>query len=469
MNSRIFVVAALLLGGVAVPAAGRADDLQALRAEIESLKSDYAARVQALEKRVAELEGASSSVAPVAEPALSAAAEPSMAAPALGGARNAMTAFNPAMSVILGGHYANVSQDPESYAIAGFVPSGGEIGPGERSFNLGESELTLSASIDPYFSGAFTAAVTPENEIEIEEAFFRSSALPAGFTVKGGRFFSSLGYLNEVHAHAWDFTDQPLAYQALFGGQLAHDGVQVKWLAPTDLFVEIGAESGNGEAFPGTRRGANGLNGATLFGHVGHDIGDAASWRAGVSYVDLRASERTWEDSDDSGLPVTNAFTGTSRTWVGDVVFKWAPQGNSAQRYLKVQGEYLRREEEGDLTFDLEGLALSDGYRSRQSGWYLQGVYQFMPRWRAGLRYDSLDSGDVTIDLVDDGTLPLEAFPALLSASPSRTTVMVDWNPSEFSRLRAQFAWDEARDAQSDRQWQLQYLYSLGAHGAHKY
>lgn len=464
MASRVFVVAALLLVSTVVPAADRADDLQALRAEIESLKSDHAARVKALEERVAELEarGPSSSVAPVA-------AEPSMAVPAPAGARNAMTAFNPAMSVILGGHYANVSQDPESYAIAGFVPSGGEIGPGERSFNLGESELTLSASIDPYFSGAFTAAVTPENEIEIEEAFFRSSALPAGFTVKGGRFFSSLGYLNEVHAHAWDFTDQPLVYQALFGGQLGHDGVQVKWLAPTDLFVEIGAESGNGEAFPGTRRGANGLNGATLFGHVGHDIGDAASWRAGVSYVDLRASERTWEDSDDSGLPVSNAFTGASRTWVGDVVFKWAPQGNSAQRYLKVQGEYLRREEEGDLTFDLEGLALSDGYRSRQSGWYLQGIYQFRPRWRAGLRHDSLDSGDVTIDLVDDGTLPPEAFPALLSASPSRTTVMVDWNPSEFSRLRAQYAWDEARDAQSDRQWQLQYLYSLGAHGAHKY
>ncbi len=466
MSSRICVAAALLLA-FAVPAAARADELQSLRTEIEALKSDYAARLQALEVRIGELEAEleAQSQASAAQTAVA----PPMPDVAPAAARNAMTAFNPAMSVILGGHYANVSQDPGSYAISGFVPSGGEIGPGERSFNLGESEMTLSANIDPYFSGAFTAAVTPENEIEIEEAFFRTSALPAGFTVKGGRFFSGLGYLNEMHAHAWDFTDQPLAYQAFFGGQLAQDGVQLKWIAPTDMYLEIGAESGNGQEFPGTRRAANGLNGAALFAHVGADLGDSISWRAGASYLDLRAADRTWEDVDDAGSPVLNAFTGTSRTWAGDFVLKWAPQGNTAQRHLKVQGEYQRREEEGDLAFDLEGLALSDGFRSRQSGWYLQSVYQFRPRWRAGVRYDALDSGDVRIGLVDEGILPREAFPVLLEATPTRTTVMLDWNPSEFSRLRAQYAWDDARDAERDRQVQVQYLYSLGAHGAHKF
>src|SRR5678815_5931600 len=79
---------------------------------------------------------------------------------------------------------------------------------------------------------------------------FRTLALPEGFTAKGGRFFSGFGYLNEVHAHAWDFIDQPLAYQAFFGGQFKQDGLQVKWLAPTDLFIELGAETGNGDAFP---------------------------------------------------------------------------------------------------------------------------------------------------------------------------------------------------------------------------
>ena len=208
------------------------------------------------------------------------------------------------------------------------MPSGGEVGPGERSFNLGESELTLSANVDPYFSAQMTAALTAEDEIEVEEAFFRTLALPSGFTAKGGRFFSGFGYLNEVHAHAWDFVDQPLVYQAFFGDQFTQDGVQVKWLAPTELFVELGAETGNGDAFPATRRNRNGMNGATLFAHVGGDVGDSTSWRAGAAWLDQRAEDRTFEDVDEFGQPVINAFTGKSRTWVVDAVLKWTPLGD---------------------------------------------------------------------------------------------------------------------------------------------
>jgi hypothetical protein len=107
-----------------------------------------------------------------------------------------------------------------------FLPNGGEIGPGERSFSLGESEMTLAASVDPYFTGQLTVAITGEDEIEVEEAFFRTLALPAGLIAKGGRFFSGFGYLNEVHAHAWDFADQPLVYQAFFSNQRSQDGVR---------------------------------------------------------------------------------------------------------------------------------------------------------------------------------------------------------------------------------------------------
>jgi hypothetical protein len=458
MRTSQIIAALALLACAALPPTGRADEISSLRAELQALKSDYTARVEALEARITELES------------MTAAAAAPAAAPAVPGtSQSAATVFNPAISVILAGNYANVSEDPQTYAIAGFMPSGGEIGPGERSFNLGESEMTLSANVDPYFFANFTAAITPENEIEVEEAFFRTIALPEGFTAKGGRFFSGLGYLNEIHAHAWDFIDQPLAYQAFFGGQLAQDGLQVKWLAPTDLFVELGAETGNGENFPGTRLSRNGVNGTTLFVHVGSDIGESGSWRAGVSWLDADAEDRLYEDTDDAGVPVVNAFSGTSRTWIGDVVYKWAPQGNPTQRNLKLQAEYMRRTEDGDLVFDVDGLALADSYSSTQSGWYVQGIYQFRRRWRVGARYDDLDSGSPSIGLVDSGTLPPEAFPALLEASPSRVTLILDWNPSEFSRLRAQYAWDEARDTVSDGQFQLQYLYSLGAHGAHKF
>ncbi len=443
---------------VLAPAVARADDDAAsLRAELQSLKADYDARVAALESRIGQLEAAATvEAAPVPAPAASAG----------GGA----SAFNPAISLVLAGSYADTSRDPEDWAIAGFMPNGGEIGPGERSFSLGESELTFAASVDPYFSAQLTAAITGEDEIEVEEAFFRSSSLPAGFTLKGGRFFSGFGYLNEVHAHAWDFVDQPLAYQAFFGNQRSQDGLQLKWVAPADLFLEFGAESGNGDAFPGTRSAGDGLNGTTLFAHLGGDLGDTASWRLGAAWIELDAENREYEDTDALGQPVLNAFTGQSRTWVADAVFKWAPDGNSARRYLKLQGEYLHREETGDLAFDVENAGLSDAYRSTQSGWYLQSVYQFRPHWRAGLRFDSLDSGTPRIALVSSGVLPAEAFPSLLSGDPSRTTVMVDWNPSEFSRLRLQYAWDEARDdGDTDRQLFLQYLFGIGAHGAHKY
>jgi hypothetical protein len=458
------IAALLAVGCVAfAPGARAEDDAAALRTELQSLKSDYDARVAALEARIAQLEATAAATASAAE-ALPAEPPPPSAV------GSSASAFNPAVSLILAGHHADTSRDPEDWAVAGFMPTGGEVGPGERSFSLGESELTIAASVDPYFMAQLTAAITGEDEIEVEEAFFRTTALPAGFTIKGGRFFSGFGYLNEVHAHAWDFADQPLVYQALFGNQRAQDGVQVKWIAPADLLVELGAETGNGDAFPGTRQGGNGLGGTTLFAHVGGDIGDNASWRAGGAWIDLDAEGREYEDTDAAGLPVLNAFTGQSETWVADAVFKWAPGGNSALRYLKFQGEYMHRRETGDLAFDLENAALADSYRSTQSGWYVQGVYQFHPRWRAGLRYDALDSGDPQIGLVSSGALTAADFPALLPGDPSRTTLMLDWNPSEFSRLRVQYAWDEARDSgESDRQLQLQYLYGIGAHGAHKY
>jgi hypothetical protein len=314
------------------------------------------------------------------------------------------------------------------------------------------------------------AALSAEDTVEVEEAYFRTLALPEGFTLKGGRFFSGFGYLNEVHAHAWDFVDQPLVYQAFWAGQYKQDGLQLKWLAPTELFVELGAEAGNGGEFPGTRRNRNGMNGGTLFAHVGGDVGDSTSWRAGAAWSELHAENRTYEDTNEFGEPVLNAFTGTSRTWVADAVLKWAPHGNVTRQQLKVQGEYMRRTESGQLAFDTEGLALSDGYESEQSGWYLQSVFQFMPRWRVGLRYDRLDSGTPTIDLVRAGLLSPEAFPALLSSNPERVSIMLDWNPSEFSRLRAQYDWDDARDqGDQDRTFRLQYIYGIGAHGAHKY
>jgi hypothetical protein len=80
-----------------------------------------------------------------------------------------------------------------------------------------------------------------------------------------------------------------------------------------------------------------------------------------------------------------------------------------------------------------------------------------------------MESGNPRIGLVESGLIERSAFPALLANSPDRVTLMLDWSPSEFSRLRVQYALDDARLEQRDRQFLIQYLYGIGAHGAHKF
>jgi hypothetical protein len=89
--------------------------------------------------------------------------------------------------------------------------------------------------------------------------------------------------------------------------------------------------------------------------------------------------------------------------------------------------------------------------------------------WRVGYRYDRLDAGTTSIGLVDSGALTAKDFPILAKYNPTRNTVMVDWSPSEFSRVRLQYAQDKSRSDATDNQVFLQYIVSLGAHGAHKF
>jgi len=376
-------------------------------------------------------------------------------------------AFNPAVSAILNGVYSNLSQDPNTYRINGFVPTMGDVAPPRRGFSLGESELGIAANVDHLFRGTLIAAIQPDGSgVEVEEAYIQTLALSRGFSVKAGRFFSAVGYQNQIHAHAWDFTDQPLVMKAFLGGQLNDDGVQVKWVAPTELYVDVGAEFTRGHAFPASDPDRNGAGAVNWFAHLGGDIGASLAWQTGLSYLTTSPRERVYDDPQSG---TSNSFSGSSKLWALSGVLKWAPEGNSTVNNFKLQGEYFRRNESGELTFDPAGAALTDGYASRQSGWYAQGVYQFMPQWRVGYRYDQLDSGTTSIGLVDSGALTAADFPVLAGYKPKRHTAMLDWSPSEFSRVRLQLARDYSRQSQPDNQVFLQYIVSLGAHGAHTF
>lgn len=469
------VAYAVVILGMSSPSfAATDDDLRELRDQLRQLKDQYEKRIGALEQR---LQAAERSAMQVSAQVAADKAVVQAAAPVLqtAGRQAGEGAMNPAISLSLNGTLGNMSRDPASYVIGGFVPTGGEVGPPARGISLGESELSVVANIDHNFRGELHAALTPENTLSVEEANIRTTGLSNGFTVKAGRFFSGIGYLNEIHAHAWDFVDVPLANKVFLGNQLGEDGVQVKWVAPTDLYIDVGVEAGRGRGFPAGPAGGrskNGFGSGTLFTNVGGDIGASTAWKVGLSQWRSQPQGRTYTDNDSTGTSVTNSFSGASRLWALSGVLKWAPNGNATQTSFKLQGEYFRRNETGELIYDTGSASLgarTGGYASRQSGWYLQGVYQFMPQWRAGYRHDRLDAGSASLGLVNSGVLTAADFPLLANYRPTRNTLMVDWSSSEFSRLRLQLSRDRARLGVTDNQVFLQYVVNLGAHGAHAF
>jgi hypothetical protein len=457
MFKRILLASAITLacGYPLLAAANDSEEMEKIRAEVQQMKQSYEARIQSLESRLEQVQSSAVKAEASAAKAETAAVQASSQTPL------SASAFNPGVSLILSGIYSNLSQNPNDYTITGFQ-AGGEIGPGERGLSLAESELNIYGSIDHYFYGGLNLALAPDNSVGVEEAFVQTTALPAGFTLKAGRYFSGIGYLNDQHAHTWDFVDSPLVYQAFLGGQYGDDGVQLKWVAPTDLFIEIGAEAGRGRIADTDGKDKNGAAAGSLFAHLGGDVGLSSSWRAGLSYLRISPTDRQSTNLDNAGQYVTNSFNGTDRLWIADFVWKWAPNGNSNNTNFKLQGEYMHRDESGTLAYDVDGANLPGDYRADQSGWYVQGVYQFRPQWRTALRYDRLDGGSVNYGSNN---------PFLLTNgyNPDRVSFMVDYNPDEFSRIRLQLERDKSQENAPDNQIYIQYIMSLGSHGAHKF
>jgi hypothetical protein len=442
------LLASAPLAAFAADTAADSPDLQQLREEIRTLRSDYEARLRALESRLEKAETAA------------AGAEAPPAPPPPPVATTSGNGFNPKVSLILDGSYADYSKTKSDAAVAGFL-LGDETGPRPSGLSLGETELAVEANIDHSFHGWTTLAFEPDGGVGVEEAYVNTLDLPAGLAVKMGRFFSDIGYQNHQHAHAWDFVDAPLVYRAMLGTQLGDDGVQLRWVAPTDTFFEVGTELLRGDAFPAGGDGRNAIKAFTGFAHVGGDAGDSGSWRLGLSHLRADANRR------ETGEDETTAFSGKSDLTIVDAVYKWAPNGNATVHNAVLQGEYFFRHEHGDLVFDPEGSADASAYRGDQQGFYVQGVVQFMPRWRAGVRYDRLYADNNVEDPVPGTSL---GFVADDGHDPQRWSAMVDFSNSEFSRFRLQFSRDDSRPGMSpDDQVFLQYIFSLGSHPAHQF
>jgi len=439
------------------------DDIGSLRQEIEAMRSDYEARIADLEKRLDAAEQsvkeANAGVSLVQDEMRSsndkAGIQVAPAASSSGISVSADSSFNPAMGVIFQGQAWSYRRNPDNYVIPGF-PLGGEAGPAPEGFSLAETEINISANVDDKFTSWLTMPVVIEDgetHVEIEEAWIETLRLPAGLSMRMGRTYSNIGYLNSQHSHAWDFTDQPLAYQAFLGNQYLDDGLQLRWLAPTDLFLELSGEIFRGDRYPAGGAANSGAGSHSISVKTGGDIGFSSSWLAGLSWLAAKSDDRTSGNPDQ---PLR--FNGDSDLLVASLVWKWAPNGNWQERNLKIQAEYLWRDEDG--TYALPGGGMLP-WNEKQHGWYAQVVYQPIQQWRVGARIDGLGGGHSMPALADN---PLD--PA--GHEPMRYSLMVDWSNSEFSRVRLQYSRDEAT-LEDDDQFGLQYIFSIGAHGAHSF
>jgi len=339
----------------------------------------------------------------------------------------------------------------EGRGIPGFTTLGKDA---RNGFNMGAAEdgaeLFIFAPVDPYFNLYVNLPFSDEGVV-LEEAYAVSTALPEGFQVKLGKFKSNVSRINAQHPHAWDFFDIALPYRAFLGneGSGGEKGMQLTWLPSLPFYTQLGAELLQGE---------NDL----LFGAPARSGPHAFS-------VFVKSSFETTEDSTlyfgpsvlfgktrNSSIVADAEVDGRSALYGMEAFWKWKP---SSRESVTLQSEYLFLTQRGDVT-DLV-TETEESWRRHQDGLYLQGIYQ-LGRWRFGARYDVLE-------LFAD-TFERAGVQQDLGATPWRATGSMEYNPSEFTRIRLQYNHDRtARNGRSNDEAILQFVFGIGAHAAHNF
>jgi hypothetical protein len=331
------------------------------------------------------------------------------------------------------------------------------LGGRDQGLQLGHSDLTASGPLGPWLRAQLGAAVaTHDGRLErgIEEAFVETAALPGGLQLRGGRFASQVGYLNEQHPHADDFSERPLLYRAFFGGHWNDDGVRLNWTAPTPFFLMLGVEGLRGRRLVEEVAAPVGRLGITTFVvKTGADLGREHAWQLGVSHIRNRREAAVEEDHDHDHDHAHHHHHGAEfsgrRTWMADLTWKWAPGGNPRSQQLRLGFEAAR----------ISGLNRFARSRDRHEGNAMSVVWRWAPQWEVGARADWLRAR------VPHG----DHFHGALLRERS---LMVVYKPSHMQAVRLQ--WAGQRDAvgfenPARRSVQLQFVLGFGAHPAHAF
>lgn len=415
-------------------------------------------RMKALEDRIIELEGQVRLLKSQAAPATPSAPAPSAEAAAaptapeaapvaqetadrtinLGGATNAGKVLNPDISV-----------------IGNFVGSAGrnDFSP-VRSLEMKESEIGLQAIIDPYARGDFFISFGEEG-VNVEEGFITFTALPKGFVAKVGKMRSAFGKVNLMHSHVLPWIDRPLVTEALVGGEdgINDAGFSINRIlpAPKGLFLEA-----TGQVFRGDSADVFHATNRSDVSTVAHlraykDLTEATNLDLGLSYA------RGHNDSQlDCPACLPNDSRFITNMYGVDATVRWKPLRRSIYKSFVGRTEFIWSQRQQP------GVLLGGTGEQRAFGYYASADYQFARRWYTGFRFDSSDRAR-NAALTDRGG----------------SWTLTYW-PSEFSQIRGQYritGYDDvpatpsnsALNSKITNEFRIQFLFSIGAHGAHAF
>jgi hypothetical protein len=409
--------------GPSPAAAAEAQDPQAaLRAQIELLRQ----QLEALQQKVTALEAASGQRP--ATPAVTPAATPPAAAPVAGVEVPAGAAGvgGPTGSLPVYGNTSALSKifNPDMAVIGNFIGAGGKnaVDP-LPALRLNEAEVTFQAIVDPYARADFFLAASPEG-LEIEEGFLTFPTLPGGMLVKVGKMKAQFGKVNTMHSHTLPWVDAPLPLKNLLGGDegLNDSGISVsKLIMNPVLFLEATGEVYNGSntLFSSSKRSDLNYVGR-LRGY--RDITEATNLDLGTSFA---------YGHNDAGPDLKTRVIGL------DATLRYRPLRRAIYKRFIGRTElfWSRREQPFDT--------------AQAFGAYVSGDYQFAQRWFAGGRYDFSDRA---------------TDPTLRDKSGS---LLVTFWPSEFSQIRGQYRRTLYGEGVRANEVLFQFLFSIGAHGAH--
>jgi len=237
-------------------------DLNALKAEIDSLKADYEKRIQALEDQIRQLQAQSVQAPPatvaVAAPQAAAAPTPQQQVP-----QGAQGAGGPAGALPV---YSNATAEskvfnPDIAVIGDFLGAAGsnKVNP-DPAMQMHESEVAFQAIVDPYARADFFLSFGQEG-VNLEEGYITLPAIPGGLLVKVGKMRAAFGKVNTLHNHVLPWTDRPIVTNNLVAGEdgINDAGVSVARLIPNKWFFLEGTgqiyRGDSDNVFVSTKRG----------------------------------------------------------------------------------------------------------------------------------------------------------------------------------------------------------------------